>query len=133
MAAAIAPFASAEEHRRYCGLCGLEYEPGTAGFRIFDEEAGVETEALGAVTFKFVSNTVYLTGVATTLGTADEELLENSLRAVLGFFAHAGIHSAVYPVRLPSDRSIAEALSFDRWSDTLYAMEFESKEDKEEK
>ena len=129
MTVSLAPFPTSEDHRRYAALCGLEYEPGTAGFAIFEEEAGVETEPLGAVTFKFIGNTVYLTGVASVQGKADEKLLEDSLRAILGFFAHAGIHSVIYPVQTPADAGIAEALSFDRMSDTLYGMEFEAKEE----
>ena len=124
----IAPFADLSEHRDYCRFCGLEFEEETVGFKVFEEETA---SPCGALIFKTVHDFVYLVGIRNAEGVDDRELLENSLRSVLGFFVKIGIHSVVYPIRSATDQLIAEALEFDRISDTLYSLEFTEKKEEE--
>ena len=124
----IAPFADPDEFREYAALCGLEFEKDAVGFKVFEEETGAPR---GALIFKTVHDFVYLVGIANAKGVEDRELLENSLRSVLGFFVKIGIHCVVFPIQTANDQLIAEALDFDRISDTLYSLEFTEKKEEE--
>ncbi len=117
----IAPFSSQEEHQKYCTLCELSYEEGTIGFKIFSE-----TESLGACLFKLVGDAAYVLGIANAAEHEDPELLKAAFATVLDFFEKAGLSSIIYPVQSGRDVDFAEDAGFDRLSDTLYSLEFDS-------
>lgn len=115
----LAPFEGLEDHHAFCTEAGITLEEGAVGFKIFSDE-----EKLGLCQIKFVGEAAYILNLCSIEGRISTQMLANVFTSVIEFLKRVEIESIVYPVQTEEDVIIAEAVGFDRISETLYVFDF---------
>lgn len=123
----LAPFEGVEDHFSYCTEAGVSFEEGSVGFKIFDDN-----DKLGLCQIKFVGEAAYILNLCSIADRISIQMLANVFTSVIEFLKRVEIESIVYPVQSGDDVTIAEAVGFDRVSDTLYIFDFVSQENEKE-
>lgn len=124
----LAPFEGVEDHFSYCTEAGVPFEEGSVGFKIFDDN-----DKLGLCQIKFVGEAAYILNLCPIADRISIQMLANVFTSVIEFLKRVEIESIVYPVQSGDDVTIAEAVGFDRISDTLYVFDFVPQENEKEK
>lgn len=115
----LAPFEGADEHYLYCTEASVPFEEGAVGFKIFTDE-----EKLGLCQIKFVGEAAYILNLCSISNRISVQMLANVFTSVIEFLKRVEIESIVYPIQSGDDVTIAEAVGFDRISETLYVFDF---------
>jgi len=115
----LAPFEGTEEHFAFCSEAQVPFEEGAVGFKIFSD-----VEKLGLCQIKFVGEAAYILNLCAISGRISVQMLANVFTSVVEFLQRVEIESVVYPIQNEDDVTIAEALGFDRISETLYVFDF---------
>lgn len=115
----LAPFEGTVEHLAFCTEAGVPFEEGAVGFKIFSDE-----ENLGLCQIKFVGEAAYILNLCSIFDRISVQMLANVFTSVVEFLKRVEIESIVYPIQNEDDVTIAEALGFDRISETLYVFDF---------
>lgn len=121
----LAPFEGFSEHLAFCNEANVPYEEGAVGFKIFSDE-----ENLGLCQIKFVGEAAYILNLCSISDRISVQMLANVFTSVIEFLKRVEIESVVYPIQSEDDVTIAEALGFDRVSETLFVFDFVSDEEK---
>ncbi len=123
----LAPFEGTVEHLAFCTEAGVPFEEGAVGFKIFSDE-----ENLGLCQIKFVGEAAYILNLCSIFDRISVQMLANVFTSVVEFLKRVEIESIVYPIQNEDDVTIAEALGFDRISETLYVFDFVGENSKEQ-
>jgi len=115
----LAPFEDAAEHIAFCAEANVPFEESTVGFKIFSDE-----ENLGICQIKFVGEAAYILNLCAICDRISVQMLANVFTSVVKFLERVEIESIVYPIQSDDDVTIAEAVGFDRISETLYVFDF---------
>ncbi len=119
----LAPFESLAEHQNYCRMANVPFEDGAVGFKIFSDE---EEKALCQL--KFVGSAAYVLNLCAIQEKISVETLANVFVSVVEFLRRVEVDSIVYPIQSKNDVTIAEALGFDRITESMYVFDFVSDE-----
>lgn len=115
----LAPFEGIDEHILYCKEASVAFEEGAVGFKIFSDN-----ESLGLCQIKFVGEAAYILNLCSISDRISVEMLANVFTSVVEFLKRVEIESIVYPIQNQDDVAVAEAVGFDRISETLYVFDF---------
>ena len=119
----LAPVEGVEEHFAFCTEAQVPFEEGALGFKIFSEE-----ENLGLCQIKFIGEAAYILNLCAISDRISVQMLANVFTSVVQFLERVEIESIVYPIQNQDDVVIAEAVGFDRISETLYVFDFVTSE-----
>ena len=119
----LAPFESETEHLAYCEAAGIPMEEGAVGFKVFSDE-----EKLGLFQIKFVGEAAYILNAVAIENKISVKMLANVFASVVEFLQRVQVASVIYPILCEDDAVLAEAVGFDKISDTLFVMEFPQQE-----
>lgn len=124
----LSPFESKNEHQSYCNAALVPLEEGAIGFKMFKDD-----EKMGLCQLKFVGDTVYVVNLCAVEERISVEMLANIFTSIIEFLKQIQTKSIIYPILGENDVTIAEAVGFDRVSDTMYVFDFpENGEHKDE-
>ena len=122
----LAPFQDLSEHRAFCAEGKVPFEEGSIGFKIFSD-----TEKLGLCQIKFVGTAAYVLSLVAISDRISSSTLAEVFSSVLQFLRRLEVESVVFPIQKEEDIPVAEALGFDRVSDTLFVFDFAAEEKEE--
>lgn len=115
----LAPFENAEEQSEYCAEAKVPFEQGSVGFKIFSDE-----EKLALCQIKFVGEAAYILNLISIADRISTEMLANIFSSIIEFLKRVEIDSAIYPIQNENDVVLAEAVGFEKISDTMYVLDF---------
>ena len=115
----LSPFSDLAEHREYCTAAGVFFEEGRVGFKVDSDE-----EKLGLFQIKFVGEAAYVLNISSIDDRISTQMLANVFTSVIEFLKRCEVESIIYPIQTADDGIIAEAVGFDRISETLYVFDF---------
>ena len=117
----LAPFENVSEHLLFCKEGNVPFEEGAVGFKIFSDD-----ENLGLCQIKFVGEAAYILNLTAIEDRISVQMLANVFTSVIEFLRRVEIESIVYPIQNENDVTVAEAVGFDRISETLFVFDFVS-------
>lgn len=116
----VTPIQTKEEQEKYCGLCGIKYDPDCLAYGAYIDE-----EFVGACQFRITKGGGVIRDIRCMEGKYDFDTLFIMGRAALNFIDLCGVHNAfcTAPVENKEDERLLLAIGFKKDTDGKYAVD----------